>query len=109
MAKILVKGSADGLGKLAATQLIAMGHQVVLHTRNAQRADETAKKVKGAADILIADLSCIEETRALAEKASAWGTFDAVIHNAGIYKVEKNSLSIDGLPLLFTYLTFLSH
>lgn len=101
MAKILVTGSADGLGKLAATQLIAMGHQVVLHTRNAQRADEIAKKVKGAADILIADLSSMEETQALAEKANAWGTFDAVIHNAGIYKVEKNSLSIDGLPLLF--------
>lgn len=55
MAKILVTGSADGLGKLAATQLIAVGHQMLLHTKNAQRADETAKKVKGAADILIAD------------------------------------------------------
>ena len=37
-------------------------------------------------------LENIEETQALAGIANAWGTFDVVIHNAGIYKVEKNSL-----------------
>lgn len=101
MAKIFITGSADGLGKLAAKQLIAMGHQVVLHARNTERADETLHTLKGAAAILTADLSSIEETKALAEKANALGNFDAVIHNAGIYQVQKNSVSPDGLPLLF--------
>lgn len=100
MAKIFVTGSTDGLGLLAAKQLITMGHQVFLHARNVERADETSIRIKSAVDILTADLSSIEETKALAEKANALGTFDVIIHNAGIYKVEKNSLSTDGLPLL---------
>jgi len=101
MAKVFITGSADGLGKLAAKRLIAMGHQVVLHARNTERADETMHTLKGAAAILTADLSSIEETKALAEKANALGNFDAVIHNAGIYQVQKNSVNPDGLPLLF--------
>jgi NAD(P)-dependent dehydrogenase (short-subunit alcohol dehydrogenase family) len=41
---------------------------------------------------LIADLADIEETKALAEKANATGTFDAVIHNAGVYQVGATQL-----------------
>ncbi|RZJ91040.1 MAG: SDR family NAD(P)-dependent oxidoreductase [Chryseobacterium sp.] len=100
MAKIFLTGSADGLGHLAAKELILMGHQVVLHARNEERADETFKKLNGAQDILIADLSSMEETKALAEKANAFGVFDAVIHNAGIYQVDRNSVTVDGFPLL---------
>ncbi len=37
MARILITGSADGLGQLAAKALIEQGHEVVLHARNAER------------------------------------------------------------------------
>jgi NAD(P)-dependent dehydrogenase (short-subunit alcohol dehydrogenase family) len=101
MAKIFITGSADGLGQLAAKALILQGHQVVLHARNAERAKQALEKVPGAEDVLIADLSSIEETKALASKANASGIFDAVIHNAGVYQVSRNSVSTDGLPLVF--------
>ncbi len=34
MARILITGSSDGLGRMAAAFLIHQGHQVVLHARN---------------------------------------------------------------------------
>lgn len=101
MARIFITGSADGLGQLAAKALINLGHQVVLHARNAERAKQALDKVPGAEDVLIADLSSITETKALASKANALGTFDAVIHNAGVYRVSKNSVGAEELPVLF--------
>lgn len=101
MARIFITGSADGLGQLAAKALIKVGHQVVLHARNAERGKQALEKVPGAEDVLIADLSSIEETKALASRANASGTFDAVIHNAGVYRVSGKTLSVDDLPVLF--------
>ena len=101
MARIFITGSADGLGQLAAKALINRGHQVVLHARNAERGKQALDKVPGAEDVLTADLSSIDETKALASKANALGKFDAVIHNAGVYKVSKNSVGAEGLPVLF--------
>jgi len=102
MAKILITGSADGLGLLAAKALIQGGHQVVLHARNEERGRQALKNAPGAAGMLMADLSSMAETKKLAESANALGTFDAVIHNAGVYQVPKNSVGAEGLPLLLT-------
>jgi len=102
MAKILITGSADGLGLLAAKALIQGGHQVVLHARNEERGRQALKNAPGAAGMLTADLSSMAETKNLAASANALGTFDAVIHNAGVYQVPKNSVGAEGLPLLLT-------
>ena len=101
MARIFITGSADGLGQLAARALINGGHQVVLHARNAERGKQALEKVPGAEHVLTADLSSIEETKALAAKANASGAFDAVIHNAGVYRIPKNPVSAEGLPVIF--------
>ena len=85
MARIFITGSADGLGQLAAKALIAQGHEVVLHARNEKRGQDALEKVPGAAEVLIADLSSIDETNQLADKVNDLGQFDAVIHNAGVY------------------------
>jgi NAD(P)-dependent dehydrogenase (short-subunit alcohol dehydrogenase family) len=92
MAKIFITGSADGLGQLAAKELVKQGHEVVLHARNEKRGQEALKQVPDAKDVLIADLSDIAQTKALAEKANALGTFDAVIHNAGVYQTSAQQL-----------------
>jgi NAD(P)-dependent dehydrogenase (short-subunit alcohol dehydrogenase family) len=86
MAKIFITGSADGLGQLSANLLVNQGHEVVLHARNAERGREALKKVKGASDVLAGDLLSMEETRKLADQVNSLGTFDAVIHNAGVYQ-----------------------
>jgi len=101
MARIFITGSADGLGLLAARSLVDLGHRVVLHGRDEARGRQALEKVPGAESILTADLSSIDDTRALAEKVNASGPFDAVIHNAGVYRVPRNSMTIDGLPVLF--------
>jgi NAD(P)-dependent dehydrogenase (short-subunit alcohol dehydrogenase family) len=100
MAKIFITGSADGLGHLAAKALAGLGHQVVLHARNEARAEQALEKIAGATVALAADLSSISETKALAQKANALGTFDAVIHNAGVYQVPGDGVGPEGLPVL---------
>lgn len=106
MAKIFITGSADGLGLLAAKQLIKDGHQVVLHGRNAERAMQALSKADGAEDALTGDLSSMEETKALAEKVNEIGRFDAVIHNAGIYRApSKTIFAVNSLaPYILTCL-----
>ncbi|MDB5200796.1 MAG: daunorubicin ketoreductase [Ferruginibacter sp.] len=86
MARIFITGSADGLGQLAAKALISQGHAVVLHARNAQRSQEALAKNPGAEDVLTADLSNMDETKELAARVNALGSFDAIIHNAGVYQ-----------------------
>jgi len=92
MAKIFITGSADGLGQLAAAELIKQGHRVVLHARNAERGHDAIKKNPGAESVLIGDLSNINETKELAHKANETGVFDAVIHNAGVYRSSAKEI-----------------
>lgn len=87
MAQIFITGSADGLGQLAAKQLVNEGQQVVLHARNKSRGKEALERVPGAETVLTADLTSMEETKQLAAEANKLGTFDAIIHNAGVYQV----------------------
>ena len=99
MAKIFITGSADGLGLLAAKELLAMGHAVVLHARSAERGRHAMQQLPGAEGVLTADLSSMAETKELARKANARGTFDAVIHNAGVY--TAHGLTSEGIPELY--------
>lgn len=88
MARIFITGSADGLGQMSGRLLIEQGHQVVLHARNVERGRDALKKTPGAETVLTADLSNMEETKELAEKVNGLGSFDAVIHNAGVYQTS---------------------
>jgi NAD(P)-dependent dehydrogenase (short-subunit alcohol dehydrogenase family) len=106
MARVFITGSADGLGQLAAKSLINQGHDVVLHARNAQRSKQALANNPGAANVLTADLSNIDETKELAAKVNALGHFDAVIHNAGVYQVSNELIfSVNTLaPYILTCL-----
>ncbi len=92
MAKIFITGSADGLGLLAAQQLVKEGHEVILHARNAARGQEALQNAPGAKDVLIADLSDLEAVKHLAQAANQHGPFDAVIYNAGVYQASAQAL-----------------
>lgn len=95
LARVLVTGSADGLGQLAARQLLSLGHQVVLHARSRQRAREALAALPGAQAALVGDLSSLAEVRALAEQARAAGPLDAVIQNAGVYREERREATAE--------------
>jgi NAD(P)-dependent dehydrogenase (short-subunit alcohol dehydrogenase family) len=102
VARVFVTGSADGLGRLAAAQLVRGGHHVVLHARSEARVRDALGGVPGASGALIGDLSSITQTRALAERANDGGRFDAVIHNAALgYQVSGRCETQDGLAAVF--------
>ncbi len=94
MARIFITGSSDGLGSLAAGLLVRQGHRVVLHARNKERGKQAISKVPGAENVLIADLSIMDEIKRLASDVNEMGSFDAVIHNAGIYNHDSGG-SVD--------------
>ncbi|KAF5987596.1 putative beta-glucosidase [Fusarium bulbicola] len=98
MARILITGSADGLGLEAARQLVKRNHTVYLHARNAQRAAEAKEKCPGAAGAFAADLTLVSETKRLAEEVNAVGTFDAIIHNAGLLAGPFRKTPDTGIP-----------
>ena len=101
MARIFITGSADGLGLMEARMLVSSGHEVVLHGRSRDRADEALSKVPGALAAVVGDLAGIAETKSLADQVNELGPFDAVIHNAGVYGESYCGLTADGLPEMF--------
>ncbi|HTX07423.1 MAG TPA: SDR family NAD(P)-dependent oxidoreductase [Solirubrobacteraceae bacterium] len=102
IARVLITGSTDGLGRESARQLVAGGHEVVLHGRSEQRADEGLVATLGAADAVVGDLASIDQTVALAGQVRALGRLDVVIHNAGIGYGEPSRVETeDGLEHVF--------
>ena len=102
MARVLVTGSADGLGQMAARLMVADKHRVVLHARNGERASEALAAVPGAETAVVGDLSSIRETRDVADQVNGLGAFDAIIHNAAVgYRERRRVETVDGLPLVF--------
>lgn len=96
MARIFITGSSTGLGLAAAQSLLASGHDVVLHARNAERAAALTAQVPQALAIVTGDLSLLSETRDVADAVNAIGPMDAVIHNAGLYGASGGGQTADG-------------
>jgi NAD(P)-dependent dehydrogenase (short-subunit alcohol dehydrogenase family) len=100
MARIFVSGSSTGLGLMACQLLAGQGHKVVLHARNAKRADDTRRALAGA-DVVVGDLETIAGAKDVAAQVNAGGPCDAVIHNAALGYQEPHRLTDDGVPHLF--------
>jgi len=81
MARILVTGATQGLGRLTAEELLDGGHHVVAHGRGTGRLDDLAARGAG---VVVGDLADLEQTRDVAEQVNRLGRLDAVIHNAGV-------------------------
>jgi NAD(P)-dependent dehydrogenase (short-subunit alcohol dehydrogenase family) len=101
MARVFITGSSDGLGLLAARLLADQGHAVMLHSRDAARADDARRALPTAEGVVIGDLASIAETRELARQVKALGRYDAIIHNAAVGYREPRSETVDGLEHVF--------
>jgi NAD(P)-dependent dehydrogenase (short-subunit alcohol dehydrogenase family) len=101
MSRVFISGSSTGLGLMAGELLVNQGHQVVLHARNAARADDARHSLPGAEAIVQGDLETIAGARQVAARVNALGRFDAVIHNAAVGYREAHRLTADGLPHVF--------
>ncbi|MBU5615799.1 SDR family NAD(P)-dependent oxidoreductase [Psychrobacter sp. TAE2020] len=94
---ILITGSTDGIGKLAALKLAEAGHQVYLHGRDADKLATVIAQVKAVAtgaalDNLdniggfVADFSDLTQVhKMVAEVTQKLPRLDVLINNAGIY------------------------
>jgi NAD(P)-dependent dehydrogenase (short-subunit alcohol dehydrogenase family) len=97
MALILITGASTGLGLAAAETLAGEGHEVVVHTRRRESRPDLE-----AHGFVHGDLADRDETLAVAEQANAFGRFDAVIHNAGVYR-DPGALQVNTIaPYLLT-------
>jgi NAD(P)-dependent dehydrogenase (short-subunit alcohol dehydrogenase family) len=101
VSKVLITGSSDGLGLMAAQRLLAAGHEVILHARNERRARDAHSAAPKASGVVVGDLASIAETRGIADQANRLGPFDAVIHNAGVGNRERRIETVDGLEHIF--------
>ena len=83
--KALVTGGTSGIGREVARQLAALGAEVVVSGRDAERGAETVAEIEGAggkARFVAADLADFEAIAALAEEV---GEVDILVNNAGIF------------------------
>ncbi|MEW2611321.1 SDR family NAD(P)-dependent oxidoreductase [Streptomyces sp. NPDC047880] len=84
MSRILVTGSADGLGRATAEALLAAGHDVVVHARSAERAKVLDDLAERGADVVVGDFAERDAVRRIADELDASRPLDAVVHNAGV-------------------------
>jgi len=101
MSRIFISGSSTGLGLMAGVLLVQQGHRVVLHARNAARAEDARLALPGAEAVVVGDLGTIAEAKAVAQRVNELGRFNAVIHNAAVGYRESYILTEDGLPHVF--------
>ena len=102
MSHVLITGSTEGLGLMAARLLADDGHSVTLHARNAARAEDARAALPAARAVVVGDLTSIAGMRQVAEQANAGGPYDAVIHNAGVgYREPRRIRTDDGLEHVF--------
>jgi NAD(P)-dependent dehydrogenase (short-subunit alcohol dehydrogenase family) len=101
MSRVLITGSSDGLGLMAAKELSRNGHAAVLHARNERRAADARAALPGAA-VVIGDLSTLEGMHQVATQANAMGKLDGVIHNVALgYREPRRVVTADGLCQVF--------
>jgi len=106
---IFITGSTDGVGRYVATRLAGQGAKVLIHGRDAARANaviDDIKRAGGVAPVFYqADLSSLAETRQLAERVLAdCARLDVFVSNAGIGSQNEGpqrQISRDGHELRF--------
>jgi 3-oxoacyl-[acyl-carrier protein] reductase len=85
--RALVTGSSSGIGAATAELLAAEGVKVVIHGRDAGRAQAVADRIKaagGEAVVTLGDLITDEAADSVAKDAiAAWGGIDILVNNAG--------------------------
>ena len=109
MSRIFISGSSTGLGLMAGELLVKQGHQVVLHARNAARADDARRALPGAEAIVEGDLDTVAGAKDVAARVNELGHFDAVIHNAAVGYREGHHLTADGFPHVFAINTLAAY
>lgn len=103
---VLITGGTSGIGKAAATALVAMGARVIVVGRNAERgaaalAEITADSHNDSVELMLADLSRQSEVRRLAQEfLERHDRLDVLVNNAGLVQSRRTETA-DGLETTF--------
>ncbi len=85
--RALVTGSSSGLGEAIAKRMAREGARLVIHGRNAERAERVASEIRaagGEARVAIGDLMLDDQATAVCDAAdAALGGIDILVNNAG--------------------------
>ena len=87
MTTTLVTGANRGIGREVAIQLAALGHHVLVGSRTATNATDTAETITaagGRATIVELDIADPESVTAAATEIEELGGLDVLVNNAGI-------------------------
>jgi NAD(P)-dependent dehydrogenase (short-subunit alcohol dehydrogenase family) len=85
----LITGSTSGIGRATASKLAAAGAHVIINGRDRMRGEATVTAIReagGTADLVVADVSRLEDVRMLAARALeiGGGRVDILVNNAGL-------------------------
>lgn len=103
---ILITGSTDGIGKLAAIKLAKDGHQMFLHGRNPVKLTDAINEIKNITqnenvEGFVSDFSDLQAVMEMGQKVSTeLSSLDVLINNAGIFK-SPVAMTKDGLDIRF--------
>ena len=92
---ILITGSTDGIGRLAALKMAKEGHQIFLHGRNSDKLKAVVAQLKnesGNHNIsgFVADFSDLEAVKDMASRIKEKiSHLDVLINNAGVFKSDQ--------------------
>lgn len=103
---IVVTGASAGLGLATSAMLVERGATVVGVVRSEARGLEAKSQVErgatrgGRMELELCDLSNLAATKALGERLDRRGRIDALVHNAGLLPLSRETTS-EGLELAF--------
>lgn len=106
MKTILITGSTDGIGKIAALKLAKDGHNVFLHGRNSEKLQKVINEIKTESNNpnikgFVADFSDLKDVKIMATQVqNEIKRIDVLINNAGIFK-SPVSITKDGFDIRF--------
>lgn len=104
---ILITGANSGIGKSMATQLAARGARVVMVCRNPEKAEAAKAEIEraasggGSVELLLGDLSSMDQVRHVAEAFRRdHDALDVLVNNAGLY-LPNRQVTPDGFEYMF--------
>lgn len=104
MKTILITGATDGIGQETAKRLISLGHQVIVHGRNAEKLERIAAEL--GAECFRSDLSDLSEVKTMAESIlEKHSSLDVLINNAGVFKTP-NPRTKEGYDIRYVVNTY---
>lgn len=104
---VFITGATSGIGKVTATELAKKGAHVIIHGRNAEKANRVREEIVKVCghqnvDVITGDLASLDDVRKIAGQINAsYEKLDVLVNNAGGIMDAKRQVTEDGLERTF--------